>query len=42
MIENTVDPTTGMVTMRATMENADEVLWPGALVTTSAEAALKR
>jgi membrane fusion protein, multidrug efflux system len=34
MIDNTVDPTTGMVTMRATMENADEVLWPGALVTT--------
>ncbi|HXW24972.1 MAG TPA: efflux RND transporter periplasmic adaptor subunit [Xanthobacteraceae bacterium] len=33
MIENTVDPTTGMVTMRATMDNADQVLWPGALVT---------
>jgi membrane fusion protein, multidrug efflux system len=34
MIDNTIDPATGMVTMRATMENADEVLWPGALVTT--------
>jgi RND family efflux transporter MFP subunit len=33
MIDNTVDPTTGMVTMRATMDNADQVLWPGALVT---------
>lgn len=33
MIENTVDPTTGMVTMRATFDNADQVLWPGALAT---------
>jgi membrane fusion protein, multidrug efflux system len=33
MIENAVDSTTGMVTMRATMDNADQVLWPGALVT---------
>jgi membrane fusion protein, multidrug efflux system len=33
MIENAVDPTTGMVTMRATMDNADQILWPGALVT---------
>jgi multidrug efflux system membrane fusion protein len=33
MIENTVDPTTGMVTMRATFDNADHVLWPGALAT---------
>jgi membrane fusion protein, multidrug efflux system len=33
MIENAVDSTTGMVTMRATMNNADQVLWPGALVT---------
>jgi RND family efflux transporter MFP subunit len=35
MIENTVDPTTGMVTIRATMENTDEVLWPGTLVNVS-------
>jgi RND family efflux transporter MFP subunit len=35
MIENTVDPTTGMVTIRATMDNADEVLWPGTLVDVS-------
>jgi membrane fusion protein, multidrug efflux system len=34
MIENTVDPATGMATIRATMPNADEVLWPGTLVTT--------
>jgi len=35
MIENTVDPTTGMVTIRATMDNTDEVLWPGTLVNVS-------
>lgn len=34
MIENTVDPSTGMVTVRATMDNADELLWPGTLVNT--------
>jgi multidrug efflux system membrane fusion protein len=34
MIENTVDPATGMVTIRATMPNKDELLWPGTLVTT--------
>ena len=34
MVENTVDTTTGMVTIRATMPNADEVLWPGTLVNT--------
>ncbi len=33
MIENTVDPATGMVTIRATMPNENEVLWPGTLVT---------
>ncbi|HZD91944.1 MAG TPA: efflux RND transporter periplasmic adaptor subunit [Pseudolabrys sp.] len=32
MIENTVDPATGMATVRATMPNADEGLWPGTLV----------
>ena len=32
MIENTVDPATGMVTVRATMPNEDELLWPGTLV----------
>lgn len=32
MVENTVDPTTGMVTIRATMPNTDEILWPGTLV----------
>jgi RND family efflux transporter MFP subunit len=34
MIENSVDPSTGMVMIRATMANKDEVLWPGTLVTT--------
>jgi membrane fusion protein, multidrug efflux system len=33
MIENAVDPATGMVTMRATFDNNDQVLWPGALAT---------
>jgi RND family efflux transporter MFP subunit len=32
MIENTVDPATGMVTVRGIMNNADETLWPGTLV----------
>jgi len=34
MIENTVDATTGMATVRATMPNQDELLWPGTLVNT--------
>jgi RND family efflux transporter MFP subunit len=34
MIENSVDATTGMVMVRATMANQDELLWPGTLVTT--------
>jgi membrane fusion protein, multidrug efflux system len=33
MIENAVDSATGMVTMRATFDNDDQVLWPGALAT---------
>jgi RND family efflux transporter MFP subunit len=33
VIENTVDPSTGMVTIRASMPNTDEALWPGTLVT---------
>ncbi len=33
MIENAVDSSTGMVTMRATFDNEDQVLWPGALAT---------
>jgi multidrug efflux system membrane fusion protein len=35
MVENTVDPATGMATIRATMPNENEVLWPGTLVNTS-------
>jgi RND family efflux transporter MFP subunit len=36
MIENTVDPTTGMATIRATMPNEDELVWPGTLVNVQA------
>ena len=32
MIENTIDAGTGTVTVRATMPNADGLLWPGTLV----------
>jgi multidrug efflux system membrane fusion protein len=35
MVENTVDPATGMVTIRATMPNEKEILWPGTLVNTA-------
>jgi RND family efflux transporter MFP subunit len=34
MIENTVDAATGMVTVRASMDNGNEALWPGSLVST--------
>ncbi len=34
MIENTIDAATGMATVRATMPNAREILWPGTLVNT--------
>src|ERR1700704_6479994 len=34
MVENTVDATTGMVTVRGIMDNANETLWPGTLVNT--------
>jgi len=34
LIENTVDTSTGMATIRATMPNNDEILWPGTLVNT--------
>ncbi len=33
MIENSVDSSTGMATIRAAMPNKDETLWPGTLVT---------
>lgn len=33
MIENAVDTSTGMATIRATIPNGDELLWPGTLVT---------
>src|SRR5437660_3817600 len=34
MVENTVDMTTGMVTVRGIMANENETLWPGTLVAT--------
>jgi RND family efflux transporter MFP subunit len=34
MIDNTVDATTGMVTVRGIMDNTSERLWPGTLVNT--------
>ncbi len=34
MVENSVDSTTGMVTVRGIMDNASEALWPGILVNT--------
>jgi RND family efflux transporter MFP subunit len=34
MVENTVDSTTGMVTVRGIMNNGNETLWPGTLVQT--------
>jgi RND family efflux transporter MFP subunit len=34
MVENAVDSTTGMVTVRGVMDNANETLWPGILVAT--------
>lgn len=42
MIENTVDATTGMVMVRATMENKDESLWPGTLVNTQVTLRVER
>ena len=32
MVENTVDPATGMINVRAAMPNENELLWPGTLV----------
>jgi RND family efflux transporter MFP subunit len=34
MVENTVDSTTGMITVRGIMSNENETLWPGILVNT--------
>jgi RND family efflux transporter MFP subunit len=34
MVENTVDATTGMITVRGMMSNQNETLWPGTLVNT--------
>jgi RND family efflux transporter MFP subunit len=32
MVENAIDATTGLATVRATMPNEDELLWPGTIV----------
>jgi len=32
MVENAIDATTGLATVRATMPNEDELRWPGAIV----------
>jgi RND family efflux transporter MFP subunit len=34
MVENAVDATTGMITVRGVMDNRSETLWPGTLVST--------
>ena len=34
MVENSVDSTTGMITVRGIMSNTNETLWPGTLVNT--------
>jgi len=31
-VDNTVDPTTGMITLKAEFDNADQALWPGRFV----------
>ncbi len=31
MVDNTIDPTTGTITIRAILDNAGDVLWPGQL-----------
>jgi len=31
-IDNTIDPTTGMITLKAVFDNADDALWPGRFV----------
>ena len=42
MVENTVDSTTGMVTVRGIMNNENETLWPGILVATKLGSAMRR
>lgn len=42
MIDNQVDPTTGMVRLRAEFANADTRLWPGQFVTVRLQTGLQR
>jgi membrane fusion protein, multidrug efflux system len=39
--ENTIDPTTGTIVMRATFDNNDERLWPGEFVTVTVDLAVE-
>ncbi len=32
VLDNTIDTTTGMIMIRAELPNADETVWPGAIV----------
>lgn len=41
-IDNTVDPTTGMITLKATFENKDQALWPGRFVYVVTETGVDR
>lgn len=41
-IDNTVDPTTGTITLKATFDNADHVLWPGQFVQVQTRIGLDR
>jgi membrane fusion protein, multidrug efflux system len=41
-IDNAVDATTGMITLKAVFDNADHVLWPGRFVTVTTQFGLDR
>ena len=41
-VDNAVDPTTGTITLKATFENADHVLWPGQFVQVQTRVGLDR
>ncbi len=41
-VDNTVDPTTGMVTLKATFPNDDQALWPGRFVYVVTEVGVDR
>jgi multidrug efflux system membrane fusion protein len=41
-VDNAVDPTTGMITLKAEFANADKALWPGRFVTVQTQFGLDR